>query len=110
MGDVPPVRFIQVAEESNLINTIGGWVLHEVCRQCRAWIDQSFVRGLPHNEVDAAIIRAIVGIAEGVEQPEQRGFLLLNGCRLMQGFHFGRPMAAEQLALLMGEGKVFPGA
>jgi len=206
LGEIQPVRFIPVAEESNLINAIGEWVLHEACRQNAEWIrqgftpvvvavnlsavqlrqaslaeqvagvlaetgldpcwleleitesafirdteriietlarlkklgvklsvddfgtgysslgylkrlpfdrikiDQSFVRDLPHNEDDVAITRAIIGIAEslrkeviaeGVEQEEQRRFLLAEGCELMQGYHFGRPMPADAMTELL---------
>lgn len=215
-GEIPPTRFIPIAEESNLINQIGSRVLHEACRQNRAWqdmglppvviavnlsavqlrqpelaghiaavladtgldarwleleitesafvrdterivevlqelrglgiklsvddfgtgysslgylkrlpfdrikIDQSFVRDLPDNGDDIAIVRAIIGIAgslqkeviaEGVEQPQQIDFLLAQGCRLMQGYHFGRPAdgaQAEALLRRLGDGGRIP--
>jgi len=58
-------------------------------------IDRSFVQGLPGDESDAGIVRAILQmaqalgmsvIAEGVETEPQRAFLMANGCNQFQGF------------------------
>jgi EAL domain-containing protein (putative c-di-GMP-specific phosphodiesterase class I) len=59
------------------------------------------VGDLGRDEADAAIVRAITGLArsfgkrvlaEGVEKAGQRRFLEREGCHEAQGFHFARPM------------------
>jgi len=68
-------------------------------------IDRSFLKGLPHDEEDAAIVRAIIAlaknlnldvIAEGVETKEQKDFLLETGCRSMQGYLYSKPLCEEE--------------
>jgi diguanylate cyclase (GGDEF)-like protein len=75
-------------------------------------IDRSFVQDLPADADDRALTEAIVSIAqalsitvvaEGVETPEQRDYLLGLGCALQQGYLHGRPMPAERLLQLMTE-------
>jgi EAL domain-containing protein (putative c-di-GMP-specific phosphodiesterase class I) len=43
MGDVSPVEFIPLAEESGLILAIGEWVMGEACRTLRHWRDAGLV-------------------------------------------------------------------
>jgi len=202
-GDVPPERFIPLAEENGSILQLGDWVLEQACRQMETWqglyhafgplsvnlagaqlrqpnllkrieqllgdcrlapgylqleitenfimsqaeealavlhqlkalgvqlaiddfgtgysslsylkrlpldilkIDQSFVRGLPADPHDAAIVRAIIAlgrsmqltvIAEGVENPAQQQFLAKEGCEQVQGFIFSQPLRPEEFA------------
>ena len=74
-------------------------------------IDRSFVRGIPHDCGDCAIVRTIFDlgqhmklqvIAEGVETDSQLGFLQQFGYPMMQGFLLGRPMPLEKMLALYG--------
>jgi EAL domain-containing protein (putative c-di-GMP-specific phosphodiesterase class I) len=67
-------------------------------------IDQSFVRGLPTDSNDIAIVRAILAlgrsmqltvIAEGVETRAQELFLAQEGCEQIQGFIVSRALPAD---------------
>jgi diguanylate cyclase (GGDEF)-like protein/PAS domain S-box-containing protein len=202
-GDVPPERFIPLAEENGMILQIGDWVLDKACQQMHEWnqrydvfgplsvnlagaqlrqpnlvnrierlllqyqlqpgclqleitenfimsqteealsvlhrlkklgvqlaiddfgtgysslsylkrlpldilkIDQSFVRGLPDDPHDAAIVRAIIAlgrsmqltvIAEGVETFEQQQFLADEGCEQIQGYLVSLPLRADEFS------------
>lgn len=70
-------------------------------------IDQSFVRGLPDDPHDAAIVRAIIAlgrsmqftiIAEGVETLAQQQFLGEEGCEQIQGYIISLPLCAKEFA------------
>jgi diguanylate cyclase (GGDEF)-like protein len=67
-------------------------------------IDRSFTRDACE---DSALLHAIVAmgeslglvlVPEGIEEPEQADALRALGCRLGQGFLFGRPVPAEELS------------
>jgi len=38
-GDIPPTRFIEIAEDSGLILDMSAWVVRAACRQLRKWLD-----------------------------------------------------------------------
>ncbi|MDO9213423.1 MAG: EAL domain-containing protein [Methylococcales bacterium] len=63
-------------------------------------IDQSFVRDLAIDNNDTAIIRTILAlgsslgltvVAEGVENEQQRDYLISGGCDIFQGYLIGKP-------------------
>ena len=69
-------------------------------------IDQSFVKGVPDDKEDAAIIKAIIAlakslslelIAEGVETEAQKEFLVECGCDHLQGYYYCKPMPADDI-------------
>ena len=68
-------------------------------------IDRGFVNQLDHDHEDAAIVAAIVAlaqqlnlriVAEGVETAAQQKFLTGLGCDSLQGFLLGKPMPATE--------------
>jgi EAL domain-containing protein (putative c-di-GMP-specific phosphodiesterase class I) len=76
----------------------------------RLKIDQSFVRDHQEGADDDGIVMAIIGlghglklnvIAEGVETQAQADFLKRKGCDEVQGYFYGRPMEACDLALMI---------
>ena len=84
----------------------------------RLKIDQSFVRGLPEDRSDRAIVRAMTSlaqalgfdvVAEGVETREQRDCLIELGCGLFQGYLCAPGMPAEALAERMRQRPFFSG-
>ncbi len=73
-------------------------------------IDQSFVQNLESSREDRAIARTIIELgrglglsvlAEGVEKQEQRDFIYSNGCELMQGYLFSKPLNAQDMELML---------
>ncbi len=68
-------------------------------------IDQSFVRDMQSDEASLAIVSYIIRlaqslgmdtIAEGVETSNEMTLLASEGCRLMQGYHFSKPLPPAQ--------------
>jgi PAS domain S-box-containing protein/diguanylate cyclase (GGDEF)-like protein len=75
-------------------------------------IDRMFVDGVPHNRKNAALVRAVVGmahglgltvVAEGVETLAQRDFLTVVGYDLLQGYLFSQPVPPKALDILIGD-------
>lgn len=80
----------------------------------RLKIDRSFIKEVPEDEEDVAIVKAIIAlagslkldlIAEGVETLEQRDFLIDNGCINIQGHYYSHPMPAEEMKIMLLKNK-----
>ncbi|MEC8067666.1 MAG: EAL domain-containing protein [Pseudomonadota bacterium] len=73
-------------------------------------IDRSFVRDVPDDREDKALVEAIMAmahslklevVAEGVEEQEQIDYLSSLGCDALQGFFYSKPLPDKQFADLI---------
>ncbi len=71
-------------------------------------IDRMFVRDVTTNPDDAAMVTAILTMAqslglevvgEGIETRDHKNFLLSKGCELGQGYYYSRPLKIEEFNL-----------
>jgi EAL domain-containing protein (putative c-di-GMP-specific phosphodiesterase class I) len=76
-------------------------------------IDQSFLHRNGTDDVDAPIVKAVIGlarglnlrvIAEGVETLQEAAFLRAHRCDEAQGYYFSRPVPAHEYASLLRNG------
>jgi diguanylate cyclase (GGDEF)-like protein/PAS domain S-box-containing protein len=82
-------------------------------------IDRSFVRDVHRDTSLAAMVKAMIQLAEGlgmkplaegVETEGELGFLREHGCVLAQGFLFARPVPAAEIPALVARGTLLPEA
>lgn len=73
-------------------------------------IDQSFIRDIPGDADDTAIVRTIIAlaasldltvVAEGVENEAQLAYLRANRCDQAQGYLFSRPLPPDECERLL---------
>ncbi|HEX6927861.1 MAG TPA: EAL domain-containing protein [Gammaproteobacteria bacterium] len=78
-------------------------------------IDRTFVADLPGDRRKAAIVHAIIAmaekldvrvVAEGIETAGQMAFLRESGCDVAQGYHIQRPIDAEGIRPLLVAGVI----
>jgi EAL domain-containing protein (putative c-di-GMP-specific phosphodiesterase class I) len=79
----------------------------------RIKIAQEFVKDIPEDEEDMAIVKAILAmaeslkldvIAEGVEKRNQLDFLRARRCKEMQGFYFSPPVEVAEMKTYLSQG------
>lgn len=80
----------------------------QTIRPQRIKLDMSLVRGIGRGQEAEALLLAALSLsrafgakvlAEGVETPQQRDFLLDHGCDEMQGYLFSKPVTFENLLM-----------
>ncbi len=104
LGLVRPGVFLGVAEESGLIVEVDRWVRHVLK------VDRTFIEPFSHPDPDTRLVDGLVSMAhaldlevviEGVEDAAQAEAVRRVAPELAQGFHFHRPMPAEELTALL---------
>jgi EAL domain-containing protein (putative c-di-GMP-specific phosphodiesterase class I) len=74
-------------------------------------LDRSFVRDIGSNPQSLHLATAVIAmcrslglalVAEGVETAAQADLLRQRGCRYLQGYHFGRPVSADEIVTVPG--------
>ncbi len=80
-------------------------------------IDRSFIKDAPTNSNDAALVEAILAVArqrkldvvaEGVETIKHVNFLKSRGCRIFQGYYFGRPVPVDEFVMAIEKPTIHP--
>ena len=80
-------------------------------------VDQLFVRDMVADPASATLVGTIVGmakalglevVAEGVESEKELQILAALGCDLLQGYHFSRPVSADEVPALLERRFVTP--
>ncbi|WP_332854069.1 putative bifunctional diguanylate cyclase/phosphodiesterase [Duganella sp. S19_KUP01_CR8] len=73
-------------------------------------LDRSFLERIPEDQDSCSVVSAIITLAhtlrlkiivEGVESPEQVSFFRREGCEILQGNFFSKPVPAETIAKLL---------
>jgi diguanylate cyclase (GGDEF)-like protein len=104
-GEIPPDRFIPLAEQSGLIAPIGRWVLGEACRQAAAWHARGLTIGVAVNVSarqldDDELLADVRGALQLSGLPPQALTLEITETALMRD----ADATAERLTLLKGLG------
>lgn len=81
-------------------------------------IDRSFIKNIFSDQGDAAIVRAVIGlahgldikvVAEGVEEESQLAFLRDLDCDLAQGYYYFHPLPSDEITrLLLSSAELMP--
>lgn len=75
-------------------------------------LDRTLVQRVGEEPEAENLVRSLIGtarsfdlaiLAEGIERAEQAHFLMSHGCRNVQGFLFGRPVPATELAAIIAK-------
>ena len=95
-GDIPPTRFVQIAEDSGLIIDMSAWVVRAACRQLRKWLDQGIwipvaincsgkelLHGDPARAIEAEA--AAAGVPTSLIEVEITESLLVNDSTMVKG-------------------------
>ncbi|MEA1952936.1 MAG: EAL domain-containing protein [Campylobacterota bacterium] len=78
-------------------------------------IDQAFIKDIVSDHEDAAITRAIIAlakgldmnvIAEGVEEISQKDFLIKERCNHIQGYLYSKPVPTKEVEKLLKKGTI----
>jgi|GEM_PF-3202929 diguanylate cyclase (GGDEF)-like protein len=101
LGEIPPFRFVEIAEESGAIKDIDYWVLNTTCKQYKEWLDTKkmsqpiSINVSAHELKQKGYAQNVLAVLRKHKIPAEKVILEITETSLIDNLEIARPILHE---------------